>query len=217
MKPQMKIMNLGVLLLSLMFSTTYAEISDSDLAGLKLVEDGKHLKIYARSDTDLSQYSDFMLKSVTVTFDPDWLEDYNRERKSMNDRLNERDIAEITERFKSSFQKTLKSTLESEDAAKLTETASASTLTVESDIVDLRVNAPDKLTATRKTLFVRQAGKAELHTKMFDASGQLVVAIIDAEETREHFDLFETNRVRNQYEFTSVYRTWAKNWLKALP
>lgn len=210
---------LGTLLLGLsglVFSPAYAEISDADLGGLKLVNDDKNLKIYVRSGTDLSQYSGFNLKSVDVAFDVDWLEDYNRERKSLSNRLDDKDLTKISERFKKAFQKTLNNTLESEGKAKLVDSAGANALSVESTIAKLQLNAPDKQTAARKTYLVRQAGEAELHTKMYDASGTLVVAIIDSKETREHFDLFETNRVRNQYEFSSVYRKWAKNWLKGI-
>ena len=52
---------------------------------------------------------------------------------------------------------------------------------------------------------------------MFDTkTGELVVAIIDKRETRENVALYQTNRVRNQYEFIHVYKIWAKNWLASL-
>ena len=52
---------------------------------------------------------------------------------------------------------------------------------------------------------------------MYDATtGELVMVIIDSKETREHFELIEANRVRNQSEFNTVYRAWAKNWLVGL-
>ena len=205
-----------VFLSSLLLNTASAEITDSDIGGLKLVSDDNKVQIYTRTGTDLSKYTSFYLKSVTVAFDQDWLKDYNRERKSLSERLDEKDLTSIASQFDKAFQKTLSNTLENAGKAKLVGSAMDNALTVEAAIVNLHVNAPDKPSASRKTSLVRQAGEAELHTKMYDASGTLVVAIVDSKETREHFDLFETNRVRNQYEFSAVYRQWAENWLKSV-
>ena len=131
--------------------------------------------------------------------------------------MKEKEVKEITERYGDKFKSTLAKTLESEGKAKLTETASDNTLKVETSIVNLRINAPDPMSGTNKTTMVRQVGEAELHTKMYDAkTGELVMVIIDTKETRDHFDLIETNRVRNLYEFNPVYRAWAKNWLVGL-
>ena len=64
---------------------------------------------------------------------------------------------------------------------------------------------------------IRQAGEAELHTKMMDPdTGEIIVAIIDKRETRDRVQMFQTNRVRNQYEFARVYRNWAESWLASL-
>ena len=203
--------------LSVFASTALADVSEADLSGMTLAKDEKNLKIYVKPGADVSGYADFMLQSVDVSFDEKWLKRFNRDQGSLADRLKEKEVKEITERYGDKFKSTLAKTLESEGKATLTETASDNTLKVETSIVNLRINAPDPMSGTNKTTMVRQVGEAELHTKMYDAkTGELVMVIIDTKETRDHFDLIETNRVRNLYEFNPVYRAWAKNWLVGL-
>ena len=203
--------------LSVFASTAFADVSDTDLSGMTLAKDEKNLKIYVKPGTDVSGYADFMLKSVDVSFDEKWLKRFNRDQGSLSDRLNEKEVAEITGRVGDKFKSTLAKTLESEGKAKLTDTASDNTLKVETSIVNLRMYAPNPMSGTNKVTMVRQVGEAELHTRMYDAkTGELVMVIIDMKETRDHFDLIEANRVRNQFEFNPVYRAWAKNWLVGL-
>ena len=203
--------------LSLFASSVFADVSETDLSGMTLAKDEKNLKIYVKPGTDVSGYSNFLLQSVDVAFDAKWLKRFNRDQNSLADRLTERQIAEITGRVENKFKSTLAKTLKSEGQATLTETASDNTLKVETSIVNLRMNAPDPMSGTNKITMVRQVGEAELHTKMYDANtGELVMVIIDSKETRDHFELIETNRIRNQFEFNTVYRAWARNWLVGL-
>ncbi len=203
--------------LSLFANTTLADVSDADLQGLALAKDDDNVKIYIKPGTDVSKYSDFMLQSMDISFDEKWLTRFNREQQSISDRLDKKDIDEISGRMEKRFKKVLAKTLDSEGKAKLADTASDNTLKVDTSIVNLRVYSPDPMSSTNKVTMVRQVGEAELHTKMYDAAtGELVMVIIDSKETREHFDLIEANRIRNQFEFNPVYRAWAKNWLVGL-
>lgn len=203
--------------LSIFASTALADVSDADLSGMTLAKDEKNLKIYIKPGADVSGYADFMLQSVDVSFDAKWLKRFNRAQGSLADRLNEKEVAEITGRVSKKFKSVLTKTLKSEGKAVIADMASDKTLKVETSIVNLRMNAPDPMSGTNKTTLVRQVGEAELHTKMYDAkTGELVMVIIDIKETRDHFELIEANRVRNQFEFNPVYRAWAKNWLVGL-
>lgn len=200
----------------LSITTIQAEISDKDLSGLLQIEDSKKVKVYVKPGHDLSQYKSFAVGDITATMDQEWLKRFNRDQKSLADRLNEKDQQEVTARYAKGFKTTLERTLKKDGRFTLSDGGSG-VLKVETAIVDLQVYAPDKLTAQSKIQFVRQAGRATLETRMYDANtGELIVAIIDKRKTRDHVDIFQTNRVRNQFEFANVYRYWTKTWLKSL-
>jgi len=206
-----------VLPLVLMFGSLQAKVTDEDLSGLKLAKETKYLKIYVRSGVDLSKYKTLHLSNMDVSLDEKWLHDYNRERKSLMYRLNEKDVAKMTERYAKKFQQTISRSLAQKEGMSLVDDIASADLKVEASIVNLRLYAPDKMTASNTTYLVRQVGEAELHTKMYDAkTGELLVAIIDEKETHEYSDLFQTNRVRNLSEFVRIYKAWAKNWFISL-
>lgn len=198
-------------------SATLAEVTDADLSGLKLASETKTVKIYIAADADLSQYNAIQVNPITVNFDEKWLKTYNQSQSSISNRLRENDLKRISGRYSKGYLKIITRTISKKDGLSIANEAGKNTLKLSSEINNLRLYAPDKHGATPTTSFVYQAGKATLHSKLFDSNtGKLLAAIVDKKETRDHVDLIRANRAINQSEFHHVYVVWAKNVLIAL-
>lgn len=206
-----------IVVLLLSFSGLQAEITDKELSGLKLVSDSNKTQVYVKPGIDMNKYNVLALGSLNVSLDEKWLRRFNRERKSLSERLDSSDIKELTDRYAKSCEQTLKKTLAEESKFKMKKGAYTHVLRVNSAIIDLKISAPDIQTATRKSMNVSRAGQATLETRMYDGeTGKLVAVIIDKKKTREYSRPFATSRSRNMFEFTEVYRDWAKTWLDSL-
>ena len=206
-----------VSLFSLTLISVTGMVSADENNGLKLQSESRTLTTYLKPGVNLKSYKSLNIEEVTVEFKNKWLDTYNRNQKSISNRLNDKDLAAIKSRVAKQFHSSFAKELEVNGGYKIVQSPTENTLLIKPSIVDLVINGPEKNSADFKVVMVRSAGKATLVVEIYDTkTGQLLGKMVNKRETHEHIDLIRTNRVVNRAEFIPVYRTWAKNLQKLL-
>ena len=63
----------------------------------------KHLTIRLAPNVNFKDYQSINIENVTITFKENWLTNYNQDRKSLSNKLNDEDVRKIKERFSKQF------------------------------------------------------------------------------------------------------------------
>ena len=203
--------------LAVLSGTLLAEPSKSDINNLKLHSETKKQTIYLKPDVNFNDYQSIYIEDVSITFKENWLRNFNRDRKSLSNKLNDKDIDTIKKRFSSQFMKSFSKKLTDSTGYSIVNNKEQGTLLLKPSIIDMEITGPDKKGTSVSVIMVRSAGKATLSLEVYDANtGALLGTMVNKRKTREYHDLRRANQIFNKTEFISIFNHWAKNFLEAI-
>lgn len=181
--------------------------------GLQHVKARKVDAVYLLPQADFRGYARVMLDPTEVAFRKNWQRDQN---SSIGvDRISDQDARRILDEARAGFEKIFAKAYR--DAGYQIATAPApDVLRVRTAVLDIDVNAPDRMTAGRTRVYSREAGAATLVIEARDSlSGALLGRAVDA-DTVGDFGPYLRNSATNAGAFEVTFSRWAEISVKGL-
>jgi hypothetical protein len=174
--------------------------------------------VYVREGASLAKYKKVMLDPVEVSFDKNW--DPNNKITGTNIYAGpgKIDAEAIRVDLGKLARDVTKRELERKNGYPLVDAVGEDVLRVHARIVDLYINAPDRMEPGTRA-YVVSAGEMTLVADLYDSqTNTLIGHVIDRERGQERgpFDLQVANRVTNTAEADRILSMWATRLRKAL-
>ena len=176
--------------------------------GLAEAPAGNFDHVYLRPGTDLRTYKKVLFEPATVTLRSDWLRNMNDTRDT-SAWINNQDVQKIT-RDQRTWVRDAWIEIFRANGFRVVTSAEPNTLQLSPKVVDLYINAPDKLTPGRQITLTEDAGEATLVLEARDAVTKvLVLQVVDRRIVRRPRHLSLANSVTNRGDFSELFRQWA--------
>lgn len=191
------------------------ELPEVTTDGLHLVPDSKLAIVYAAPGADLAPYHRVKLLESYVAFKKNW--ERNQRSRSPGISLNSKDITKIKDTLATEFHQVFKTAL-TDAGYEITEETGPDVMIVRPAIINLDVNAPDKMAAGRVTTYTASAGEMTLYIELWDSeSGDIMAKALDrrADNGRAGFYTW-TNSVTNRAAADKILKGWAEILVDAL-
>lgn len=165
--------------------------------------------LYLRPGADFRSYTSILLDTPQVAFQKNWQRDYNRTASGLSGRISDSDVRKaidgatdvLNQQFSSAFQQA---------GYALVSAPSEQTMRVTVGVLNVRVNAPDKLSPGRSYSFSNEAGEATLVIEVRDSlSNELLGRAVDLDEPGDT-SMAWRNRASNRADFEAMFARWAK-------
>ena len=182
--------------------------------GLQRVIDSKAALAYVKPGADFSAYDQVMILDCFVAFKKDWQKDYNRDKRSLSDRVTDKDMERMRNDMAEAFREVFVEELTENDGYELVDEPAGGVLLIRPAIIDLEASAPDTRSAGRSYTFVDSAGAASLYIELYDSvSGEILARAIDRKADRGHGMMEWSTQASNRADAKRILRTWA-GWLR---
>lgn len=182
--------------------------------GLQRVIDSKAALAYVKPDVDFSVYEKFMIMDCYVAFKKGWKKDYNRDRRSVSDRITDRDMERIRNDMAKVFREVFEDELTEKGGYAVVDEPAGNVLLVRPAIIDLVATAPDVASSAQSYTYVDSRGAATLYIELYDSvSGEILARAIDRKADRSHGRMEWATRTSGRADAKRIMRTWA-GWLR---
>jgi hypothetical protein len=218
--------HIGYLVLGFLLITGCATftVDDEDLAnsdvtvdGLTVIKANRMTEVQVKNEVDWSEYTKYQIAQVEVSFTRNWKRDYNRDQRMLSARVTDKDMARIKETMAKIVHEEFENALQKKGGLSKVDEADSNTLLFKPRIINLDVYAPDTMTASRSTTYIRRAGQGTLFLEIYDAvSGEIIARWVDTREDPDRGYLDWANRVTNKGRATTIVRSWANRLVKGL-
>lgn len=177
--------------------------------GLEQVKSKRLDLVYLQPGADFRGYTKVILEPTEVAFAKDWKREYNRTARSLSSRVSDSDVqnavsqgvAKASDIFSRAWAK---------GGYQVVTTPGPDVLRIQTGIVNIRVSAPDKMTAGRTHSFAGEAGHATLFVEARDSvSGALLGRAVDQRIVGDNSTAWRTS-VSNRGDFRDQVEQWAK-------
>ena len=186
--------------------------------GLHLQKSTKSTLVYMKPGATWTQYSKVAILDCFVDFDKNWQRDYNSSQISSSNRVSESDMNRIKNDVASEFKKVFTKQLQAKGGYQVVDAAGPDVLIVRPAIINVRVTAPDLMTAGISRTVVRSAGSATLYLELWDSATNTILArAMDAKADPGFAGRGQTaDRVTNTMAADDILRGWADRLRKYL-
>ena len=191
--------------------------NDVTTDGLTVVKSTRNTEKQIKDGVDWSEYTNYQITPVEVSFRKNWKRDYNRSQRSLSKQVTDEDMVRIRESMGKIVYEEFDSALQEKGGLTKVDKADSNTLIFKPMIIDLDVYAPDIDSSYISRSYVRQAGRATLFLDVHDAvSGEILARWVDTREDpdRGYFDW--ANRITNAGQARLVVRAWTKRLIEGL-
>jgi hypothetical protein len=179
--------------------------------GLNLMPDTKLRAVYMKPGSDLGQFSKIVLLDTYVAFAKNWQCEHNEDEISLYQRVSDKDMKEICDRVAKEFSKEFTEVLSTIGGHEVVTNAGDGVHILRPAIINLKVTAPDLMTAGLSETLVASAGSMALYLELYDGKTQAIIARIIDPEAADNVGIARVaNRVTNTPEFERVLRRWAE-------
>jgi len=204
---------------SIAFAANEGDLKKGDVTtdGLTVIKSTRHTEKQIKDGVDWSEYTQYQITPVEVSFRKNWKRDYNRNQRTLSKQVTDEDMARIREGMGKIVYEEFDSALQEKGGLTKVDQADSNTLLFKPKIINLDVYAPDIDSPYISRSYVRQAGRATLFLEVYDAvSGDILARWVDTREDpdRGYFDW--ANRITNTVRATVVVRSWAKRLVEGL-
>ena len=211
----------AVLLIGACASSTQEQLPAVSEVGLALVEGTRADAVYKNPDADFARYQRVYIADVKVAFRKDWLEDQNRDRRSVSHRITQDDADRIKQAVAEEFSRIFTEELEEGGYPVVSSLSDAGStddvLALVPAIVNLDVAAPDTMTPGRSRSFTASAGSMTLYMEFHDAvTGALLGRVVDSQTAPDMGHMQISNSVTNKAEADRMLRKWARKLVERM-
>jgi hypothetical protein len=184
--------------------------------GLKLTKQTKTRLVYVKPGATLSQYKRVSILDCYVEFSKDWLNDYNRDQRDPSRRIRDSDLERARTELSAQFKKIFAAELHNKGGYEVVDTAAPDVLVLRPALVNIRVSAPDLMSAGRSVTYVESAGQMTLYLELFDSATSTIIArVMDAQADPNAFRQ-RASSVTNRAAADRILQGWAKEFRERL-
>jgi hypothetical protein len=164
---------------------------------------------YLLPGASFAGYSKIMLDPAEVALHRNWLRDYNSRTRQPGARISESEAQSRLKEVGTSADQIFAKAF-ADAGYQIVGAPGPDVLRVRVGVVNLRVNAPDVMTAGRSRTFAPEAGSATLVVEARDSdSGELLGRTVDSRVAGD-FGGYMRTRVSNRADFERLFASWAK-------
>lgn len=195
-------------------SSAAAQNSADGLAAV----DAKHMdQAYVLPGADFRPFTAILLDPVDATFAKDWQRAYNSHASTSGQRISDEDAARVLEEVRAGAAEQFAKAF-AKAGYRMTDRPGPDVLRLRVAISDIRVTAPNTLTAGRSRTYAREAGSAALKLEALDSvTGKLLGRATDSRDIGDTGQmLWVRNSVTNRADFERALTAWANVGVKAL-
>lgn len=176
--------------------------------GLSKVKAKKFDAVYLLPGADFRGYTKVMLDPAQVAFRKNWQRDMNDDSMSMG-RISDKDAADILARAKAGFDEILAKAY-TDAGYQIVTTPAPDVLRIGTAVIDLYIDAPDRMSPGITRTYSMDAGEATLAIEARDSqSNALLGRAIDNRTIGDNMP-YQRTSVSNQADFERLFRDWAK-------
>jgi len=177
--------------------------------GLKLVTNTGHRLVYLADDADLHQYTRVWIIDCAVAFEKNWQRDYNRNERSLDLRVSDKDVERIKTDLAAEFKEQFTQVMTDRGFDVVSE-AAPDVMIIRPAIINLQISAPDTRSATMTRTYVASPGQMTLYMELYDSVSSAQLAIIeDAQDAGRGMPSMQANRVTNIAAADRLLKSWA--------
>ena len=186
--------------------------------GLHLTKSTKSRLVYTKPGVVWSQYSKLAVLDCFVDFDKNWQRDYNSDQRDLSRRVSEKDMNNIKTGLAAEFKKVFIKELQTHGNYPVVDTAGPEVLVVRPAIINLRVTAPDIMSAGITRTVVQSAGSMTLYVELWDSATNTILARAMDAQADQGYGTWgqQANRVTNVYAAQTIIEEWAVDLRKGL-
>jgi hypothetical protein len=177
--------------------------------GLHLYKQTKERLAYVQPGATFTQYKRLAILDCDVEFSQDWVQDYNRDQRDLSRRIKPSDLERAKAALQKDFKKVFTQALQQGGRYQVTDSRGPDVLELRPGLVDIRVNAPDLMSAGRSASYVESAGEMTLYLELWDSgSNTLLARVTDVRVDPRRYGQ-RASSVTNQAAANRLMRSWA--------
>ena len=184
--------------------------------GLHLYKQTKDRVAYVKPGATFAQYRQVAIRECDVEFSKDWVQDYNRDQRDLSRRIKPSDLERAKAALQKEFGKIFTQELQQGGRYQVTDAKGPGVLELRPGLIDIRVNAPDLMSAGRSASYVESAGEMTLYLELWDSgSNTLLARVTDTSVDPRRYGQ-RASSVTNQAAADRMMRSWADELRSAL-
>jgi hypothetical protein len=177
--------------------------------GLLLVKSQRLENVYLLPHADFRAYTKVMLDPTEVSFKKNWQRNQNSSSRDLGGRISDSDARQILDEAKRRFDQIFADSFRSA-GYQIVDQPGEDVVRITTAIINLDVQAPERMTAGRTRTYSREAGQATLVLQAKDSvTGQVLGRAIDAQWAGDS-QPYLRNRVTNIADFENLFTRWAR-------
>ncbi len=214
-------MRIGLLAtgISLVAACAGTSSTEETFDGLVRVPEARFGEVYRLPGADLSGYEALGLAPCEVAFRRNWLRDQNSATMDLGSRVTQQDVDNIRDALAAQCDGHFRQALLQPPPYDLVDTFDdgEAVLVLRPSIINLDINAPDTMSASRSRSYTTSAGEMTLSLEAVDGTtGQVLVRVIDRRRGSDSGRMQWTNGLTNRAEADRILRRWAEQLRKGL-
>ena len=177
--------------------------------GLHLFKQTKQRLVYVRPGATFTQYKRVAILDCYVEFSKDWVKDWNRDQRDPSRRIRDSDLERAKTALQSDFKKIFAEELGEGGRYQVTDSGGADVLVLRPALINIRVSAPDLMSAGRTTTYVESAGSMSIYLELWDSVSNMMLArVVDAKADPNMYGQ-RSSSVTNRSAAERMMRSWA--------
>jgi hypothetical protein len=203
-----------VALAGMLMTTAVSAKPPATWDGLIQVPSTKLDVVYLQPSADFRGYTKVMLDPTEVAFEKNWMRDYNRSA-SFGSRISERDLQDAVSKAVTEAGHIFAEAWRNGGYEVVT-APGPDVLRVKTGVINIKVSAPDMMTAGRSHSFANEAGSAALFVEARDSTtGALLGRAIDQKVVGDNGALWRT-AASNRADFHEAVVQWARAGVRGM-
>jgi hypothetical protein len=171
--------------------------------------------VYLQPGADFRGYTKVILEPTEVAFAKNWQRDYNRSHRTLSARISDSDVEEAVTKGVAAARD-LFSRAWTEAGYEIVNAPGPDVLRVQTGVVNIHVNAPDKMSSARTYNFAGEAGQATLFVEARDSmTGALLGRAVDQRIVGDNNTAWRTS-VSNRSDFRNQVEQWARSTVRGM-
>jgi hypothetical protein len=183
--------------------------------GLRLRTNTGSSLVYVKPGATFGKYDKVAILDCFVEFDKDWQNNYNSSQVDPSTFVSGDDMNRIKKELAADFKQIFTKELQAGGYQVVT-SAAPDVLVLRPAIINLRVTAPDLMTAGIGATVVNSAGSATLYLELWDSMTNTLLARTTNAQADQQFGGQAANSVTNTQAADFILKGWADNLRKHL-
>lgn len=202
--------------LALSAAPVLAEDVPTEWDGMHRVDSDRFRYAWLAPGAEFSGYSKVMLDATEAAFTRNWQRDYNSTQVGLSQRIDDNEARNILEAVQTSFHESLTEAYRN-GGYEIVTTPGPDVLRIRTAVANVRVTAPDTMSAGRTRTYSQDAGSATLVVELRDSmSGALLGRAVDPQEIDDNGLMMQRNRGTNRWDFGRTFNRWSEKSVQAL-